>query len=313
MWQLLLVPAILLAVVTALSADPVLPPGGGWDNPPPDGRLPAGVVHRTFRSASMGVDVGYNLYLPPGYDDPANAGRRYPVVYWLHGLTGNETSGMYPPDLIDRVVRDGSVPPTIVVFANGGARTRYHDSIDGRIMAETLIVRELIPHVDATCRTIASREGRSIQGHSMGGNGALKFAFKYPELFSSAVAYAPALVDGQWMAQNDRDFLDTMFGGDKDRYQREIAAEVVRRNADNVRDKVGVLILVGTEESEALLTRDRALHRLLEELKVPHEYEELPGLPHDLGPYYQKFPARGLAFAAKHFSGPAAVSKERLP
>ena len=59
----------------------------------------------------------------------------------------------------------------------------------------------------------------------MGGNGALKFAFKYPDLFGSVVAYAPALVDGDWMAANDTDFLKTMFAGDKDRYQRETAAE----------------------------------------------------------------------------------------
>ena len=300
--------ALLLALALSASpapADPVLPPGGGWDNPP-GGPLPAGVVHRTFRSDSMGVDVGYNVYLPPGYGDAANAGRRYPVVYWLHGLTGNESNGMYPPELIDRVVRDGTVPPVIVVFANGGARTRYHDSADGKVMAETLIAKELIGHVDRTYRTVASRDGRSIQGHSMGGNGALKFAFKYPELFSSAVAFAPALVDGQWMAQNDREFLDTMFGGDAGRYQRETAAEVIKRNADNVRGKVAVLILAGTEESEGLLSRDRAMHRLLDELKVPHEYEELPGLPHDLSAYFKEHPARGLARAAKQVAATGA-------
>src|SRR6188474_2552183 len=130
-------------VATCASADPVLR-SDGWDNPPPEGQpLPAGVLHKAFRSDSMRVDVGYNVYLPPGYDVAANAGRRYSVVYWLHGLGGHESSGMYPPELIDRVVRDDAVPPVIVVFANGGARTRYHDSVDGKIMGETLIAREL--------------------------------------------------------------------------------------------------------------------------------------------------------------------------
>jgi acetyl esterase/lipase len=93
-----------------------------------------------------------------------------------------------------------------------------------------------------------------------------------------------------------------MFGGDPARYQRETAAEVIQRNAGKVRGKVAVLILVGTRESDALLTRARALHRRLEELKVPHEYEELPNLPHELGRYFQKSPARGLAFAATHLA-----------
>jgi hypothetical protein len=55
------------------------------------------------------------------------------------------------------------------------------------------------------------------------------------------------------------------------------------------------------------------MHRLPEELKVPHEYEELPGLPHDLSPYFQKFPARGLAFAAKCFNEPGPAEKDRRP
>jgi endo-1,4-beta-xylanase len=296
----LLTIAALILMAAVLAAEPVLPRGGGWDNPPAEPG--PGVVHKTFRSGSMNVDVGYNLYLPPGYAD--DAGRRYPVIYWLHGLGGNE-NGMFPERVIDRAVREGKVPPLIVVFANGGARTRYHDSIDGKIRADTLIAKELIPHIDKTYRTIASRDGRSVQGMSMGGNGALKFAFKYPELFGSVVAFAPALVDGEWMAANDPEFLRTMFGGDKDRYQPEIAAEVVKRNAGAVQGKVAVLILIGTKDSETLLDRARRIHRLLDELKVPHEYDELDGVPHDLNGLVERSPIRGLAFAAARFAAPA--------
>jgi S-formylglutathione hydrolase FrmB len=293
---LLLLPALSALVMLV----PVLAAGGasgdGWNNPP-SGPLPAGVRHATFRSDSMGVDVGYNVYLPPDY--ATNAARRYPVVYWLHGLGGNETSGVFPADA-DAAVRAAAVPPLILVSANGGARTRYHDSADGRIMADTLIAKELVAHVDKTYRTIASRAGRSVQGMSMGGNGALKFAFRYPDLFGSAVAFAPALVDGDWMAANDREFLDTMFAGDKERYQREIAASVLRRNAEEVRRQgVEILIVVGT--ADALLDRARAMHRLLGELKLRHEYVELETVPHDLNLLLGKFPMRGLAFAAAQF------------
>lgn len=296
---LLIVTVALMFATAPTFAEPVLPAGGGWDNPPVRGQLPRGVVHKTFRSASMGVNVGYNVYLPPGYDEPANGGRRYPVVYWLHGLGGNE-NGTFPADVADRAIREGSLPPVIIVLANGGARTRYHDSVDGKIMGDTLVSKELIGHVDATYRTVASREGRSVQGVSMGANGALKFGFKYPELFSSVVAYMPALVDGAWMALNDREFLDTMFAGDESRYQRETAAEVIRRNADVVRGKVAVLIRIGTKDSEGLLTRARAMHRLLDDLKVPHGYEEVEGVTHDLGRLVEKTPTQGLVFAAEH-------------
>jgi len=289
---------LLLPILAALLVlIPVLPPDGGWNNPPA-GALPAGVRHETFRSDSMGVDVGYNVYLPPDY--ATNTARRYPVVYWLHGLGGNETSGVFPAD-VDRAVRAGMVPPLILVSATGGARTRYHDSDDRKIRGDTVIARELVAHVDKTYRTIATRAGRSIQGISMGGNGALKFAFKYPDLFGSVVAFAPALVDGDWMAANDQEFLETMFAGDKDRYQREIATSVLKRNAEEVRRQgVAILIVIGTADS--LLERARGMHRLLGELKVPHEYVELETVPHDLNLLLDKFPMRGLTFAAAHFA-----------
>ena len=59
----------------------------------------------------------------------------------------------------------------IMVLPNGGMRTFYKDSYDGKFMSETLIIRELIPHIDATYNTIAEQKGRCIEGHSMGGRG----------------------------------------------------------------------------------------------------------------------------------------------
>src|SRR6478672_3125010 len=96
---------LLPALVALLMLIPVLEPRGGWNNPP-GGPLPAGVRHETFHSLSMGVDVGYNVYLPPDY--ATDTARRYPVVYWLHGLGGNETSGMFPADVVDKAVRGGA-------------------------------------------------------------------------------------------------------------------------------------------------------------------------------------------------------------
>jgi enterochelin esterase-like enzyme len=110
-------------------------------------------------------------YLPPDY---AAASVRYSVVYWLPGGGCNED----PDSLsiaqgllggIDAAIRKGKLPPLIFVVVNGGRYTRYYDSLDGSIMMETTVIRELIPHIDATYRTVATRDGRAIQGGSMGG------------------------------------------------------------------------------------------------------------------------------------------------
>ena len=61
----------------------------------------------------------------------------------------------------------------------------YQDSGDGRFMAETMMIKELIPHIDATYRTIADRKARCIEGFSMGGRGSTNLAMKHPQLFGS--------------------------------------------------------------------------------------------------------------------------------
>src|SRR6476660_5108306 len=62
-----------------------------WFNTPKE--LPPGIQHKGYHSASMDKQVGYNIYLPPGYE---TGSRRYPVVYWLHGRSNTEISNGYP-------------------------------------------------------------------------------------------------------------------------------------------------------------------------------------------------------------------------
>ncbi len=144
---------------------------GRWSNPPTKTNPLA--AHHTYHRAAMKVDVGYTIYLPPGY---ATHSVRYPVVYWLPGGGCNEEPDS--PSIaqgllggIDAAIRNGKLPPLIFVIVNGGRYTRYYDSLDGTIMMETTVIRELIPHIDATYRTVTTRDGRSIQGGSMGGHG----------------------------------------------------------------------------------------------------------------------------------------------
>ena len=140
---------------------------GRWSNPPTKTNPLA--AHHTYHSAAMNVDVGYTIYLPPSY---ATNSVRYAVVYWLPGGGCNEEPDS--PSIaqgllggIDAAIRNGKLPPLIFVIFNGGRYTRYYDSLDGTIMMETTIIKELIPHSDTSYRTVATRAGRAIQGGSM--------------------------------------------------------------------------------------------------------------------------------------------------
>jgi S-formylglutathione hydrolase FrmB/lysophospholipase L1-like esterase len=258
--------------------------------------------HRGYESAAMKTKVGYNIYLPPGYSDPGNS-NRYPVIYWLHGRGCSESNDQFPASTVDAAIRSKTIAPLIFVYASGGAMSFYSDSFDGKWMAETTIIKELIPHIDATYRTVASRGGRAIQGMSMGGFGAMKLALKYPELFSSVVAFAGGYRSAEQIQADEisRQILKRVFADDPQRFMANHPAIIARSNAGAVRNKVAIKMLVGLDDS--LLENNRALHATLTELNLVHEYWEIPGIRHDLPRLSAWLGDSGLQFAARHWAG----------
>eukprot|EP01047_Picozoa_sp_COSAG01_P026091 COSAG01_NODE_1670_length_9556_cov_4.917733_3_plen_304_part_00 len=147
--------------------------------------------HRTFSSPSLGVPVGYCIYLPPGYGEVVEQQRRYPVVYYLHGgRPGNELAGAHVVSHVADAMERGTVPPAIYVFVNGGPVSHYnyaHASVYGDAgRGEDVFVDELLPHVDSHYHTISARHGRALEGFSQGGRGVLRYAFSRPDLWCSA-------------------------------------------------------------------------------------------------------------------------------
>ncbi|HEY5908996.1 MAG TPA: alpha/beta hydrolase-fold protein [Verrucomicrobiae bacterium] len=273
---------------------------GRWSNPPT--KINPLAAHHTYHSAAMNVDVGYTIYLPPDY---ATNSVRYPVVYWLPGGGCNEEPDS--PSIaqgllggIDAAIRTGKLPPLIFVIVNGGRYTRYYDSLDGSIMMETTVIRELIPHIDATYRTMAAREGRAVQGGSMGGMGSLKFAFKYPELFSSAVAFCPALLDADANMKRNPTLIPALFNGDQSLFTKDSPAAMLVSNADNIRGRLAIKIVIGSEDG--LLEWSEKLHASMVKLKISHELEIVGGVGHDFGPRgIYEHQLRALGYAADHF------------
>ena len=139
--------------------------------------------YKTFQSASVKAAVSYVIYLPAEYE--ANKTARYPVVYWLHGKGAGQQGLPGFARSFNEAIASGKCPPMIVVYPNGLPMGGYTDSPDGKQPVESMIIRDLIPHIDANYRTLAKRESRMIEGFSMGGSGAAKLGFKYPELFGA--------------------------------------------------------------------------------------------------------------------------------
>ncbi|HTI72606.1 MAG TPA: alpha/beta hydrolase-fold protein [Candidatus Limnocylindria bacterium] len=173
------------------AADEKNPENWKWNDPKELGIT--GLHHATLESPSMKRTVGYQVYLPPQYEKEPS--RRFPVVLFLHGAGGTESSDAGLAASVHREVVAGTIDPVIYVFPNGGQTSGYRDWKEerGNVKSETLLIRELIPEVDRLYRTIATSESRGICGFSMGGGGAVRLCLKYPEIFGAAASLAAAL------------------------------------------------------------------------------------------------------------------------
>lgn len=142
-----------------------------------------------FDAPSVGRTMKYNIVLPEAYDEEPE--KRYPVLYLLHGYTSNYILWGQM-----RVPEYASLYELIVVMPDVGNSwyINWAESEDGQKNAwEDFIIEDLIGHVDATYRTIAAREGRAINGLSMGGYGAIMLGLKHPDLFCSIGSHSGAL------------------------------------------------------------------------------------------------------------------------
>src|SRR6267378_5651066 len=150
-----------------------------------------------FRSAILHSSVHYCVFLPANYSSPATKAQRYPVLYILHGLGGNEQemalSGEWT--LLRDLRRDHKAGDFLAV-APDGWDTFYINSRDGKTLYGNFFLREFMPFIERTYRIRAERAARGITGFSMGGYGALRIGFAHPELFGSVSAHSAALMRG---------------------------------------------------------------------------------------------------------------------
>lgn len=271
--------ALVLMPLSAICAEPQPRkpqevPKGEWLDPNPS--APNGTQYKTFSSAVIGSNVSYLVWLPPGYEQGT---KRYPVIYWLHGRSGNQRSGAatFVPH-VEAAIKEGVLPPVIVVLVNGVGRGHYLNAPNGRLPIESVIIKDLIPHVDQTYRTIARREGRVIEGYSMGGFGAGHLGFKFPELFGTVIVNAGALRNADWFNAEEH------------------PKQLARKNADKLRK---TRIRIGCGSLDDLLPANQELHEVLQQLGIEHPYQVVPDMAHSSALYYEKLGTKVFEFHRK--------------
>ncbi len=186
----------------------------------------------------------------------------------------------------------------MMVLVNGANFSMYGDSFDKSIMVETAFIKELVPHIDHTYRTIPTREGRAIAGVSMGGYGAIKLACKYPDIFSSVVSYAGALHTMASLSNKRSHIFARIFKADPKVFKEHSLHEWAKRNVALVRQMIPIQIIVGT--NDVTFSYHQTFWPLFDDLNIPYESQLLDGFNHDSQRYYKAEGVIGFAFHAKN-------------
>ena len=243
-----------------------------------------------FKSNLAGKILPYGVVLPPGYGLITSRRTRYPILFLLHGWSGDYNSWTKQTALTQYAAEY----QMIIVTPEGGNGWYTDSATVPSDQYEAYVMRELIADVDSRFRTIADRRGRSIAGVSMGGYGALKFGFKYPEKFSFAASMSGAL--DATARTDDASIMQTF--GEPDSPARK-TNDLTRLAREFPADRQALLpyfyLDCGTDDP--WLASNRDFSGVLLERKIVHEYRQLPG--NHLWPYWDRQVREVMRIAAE--------------
>jgi len=242
-----------------------------------------------------------SIYLPSGYN---SGNTRYPVVYYLHGYTGDDKSWVNLfgiRNVMDELVDQSKVQEMIIVMPN--AHNRYdgswyaNSSVAGNY--EDYIIQDLVGFIDSKYRTLPKRESRAIAGGSMGGHGAMKLAIKHPDIYSAVVSHSGVLSLNRWrhfapFVNNNRSLqaMAMAFSPNPDvaplydpptnddiwnRWLEHDPTTLVETHQENLRKLSGIYFEHGTIDTTVPVSMSRDFDKALTEAGISHVYEEYVG------------------------------------
>ena len=170
--------------------------------------VPHGTVSRVwYDSPALGLERRMTVYTPAGYE---TGGKRYPVLYLLHGMGGDEEAWISlgrTAQILDNLIAQGKAKPMIVVMPNGNASQEAAPGESSRGMVPPTMqlpktmegsyeqaFPEIVKFIDKNYRTVKSKSGRAIAGLSMGGFHSLHISKQYPDMFNYVGLFSAAIM-----------------------------------------------------------------------------------------------------------------------
>lgn len=253
--------------------------------------------------------VHYCVMLPEGYDSSGSKALHYPVLYFLHGLGGNEQElfKMGGWELVQNLRREHKITDFLIVTPEARA-SFYINSANGKVRYSDFFLHELMPFIESKYRIRRGRGSRAVSGISMGGYGALRFAFADPDLFSAVSAESAALMpapahDLDAMLRSDSFFKQIMapvFGNPIDvTHWRENDPFVLAQKSRSSLRRLAIYFNCGRNDQYDFEVGAEKLDRQLDTEGIKHEFHLYPG-DHSAG-YFLAHLAEVMQFHSQHF------------
>jgi enterochelin esterase-like enzyme len=266
------------------------------------------LAYRTFDSNAVGAPVSYHVLLPSDY--LAQPGRRYPVIYYLHG-SGSATAGIAPMSAAFRDAMDaGLMPPALVVFPNGLPYGMYCDAVGGQQPVESMIVVDLVAEIDAQWRTLPGSRARVVEGFSMGGYGAARLGLLRPDLFGAASMLGAGPLQLDFLIDDPnlqpielrRMILAEVYGNDPAVFEARSPWRIAESAVKTLPPAFRLRQIIGS--ADFTVHYNRLFHQHLDAIGIAHGWRELPGVGHSMpailaamGEEFWRFHAEALADA----------------
>lgn len=242
-------------------------------------------------SPSMKKNIKAVVLTPDSYD----GSKEFPVVYLLHGYSGNYADWIKKAPVMQRMA---DVYQTIIVCPDGAFSSWYWNSpVDPTMRYETYVSSELVSWIDGRYKTIKSREGRGITGLSMGGHGALYLAFKHQEVFGTAGSMSGGVdirpFPNNWdMAKRLGKYAEA-----PELWEKNTVINLVHLLTPN-----SLALIIDCGSDDFFYRVNNNLHDKLLERNIPHDYISRPG-GHNW-PYWNNAIGYQLLFMRNFFDKP---------
>ena len=263
------------------------------------------VVTDSMKSSTLGAEVKYNVYLPDSFD---KSGKKYPVVYLLHGLSDDYQAWVQRGNMqtvLDELIGTGEVCEMIVVMPNAGGPD-IHNTWNGYFNMpgwryEDFFFQEFLPHVEAKYRVVGDKGHRAVMGLSMGGGGSTVYAQRHPDMFSSCYAMSAWLDNKEGEVGGTREMKKDCFYYVCEAVRNHSALDFIDQADEATLARLRTVAwFIDCGDDDFLFDVNVALHQKMRDRKVKSEFRVRNGVHN--WEYWHLALRWAFPFATRNFS-----------